>query len=85
MTFADRKILARPICFTHVTFAHELEEVDESLFGIPVDIRVVVYGNDGVNEGVKVELFLESGRIMEMAEKLPFLISHCRSARREKR
>lgn len=58
--------LARAIAFPHVTFKYRPAEVDESLFGEKLAIRVVGYGNDGSNEGVRVTLSAENAVISRM-------------------
>lgn len=60
------KRLERLIEHPHITFVYEPEKVDESLFGEEIKIRVVGYGNDGENEGVKVELFTKSTILQDM-------------------
>lgn len=40
----------------HVTFAYRPEEVVQSLFGEIIHITIVGYGNNGINEGLKVQL-----------------------------
>ena len=58
--------LERLIENPHITFAYRPEKVDESLFGEEIKITVVGYGNDGENEGVKVELFTKSTILQDM-------------------
>ena len=48
--------LSKVIDEPHVTFSYRPAEVDETLFGTDIDVEVYAYGNDGVNEGVKVRL-----------------------------
>lgn len=67
--FADsrlHKIIENP----HVTFAYRPDNVDETLFGKMVSIRVMGYANNGHNEGVKVELSSDDPAIREMAAKI---------------
>lgn len=40
----------------HVTIAFKPTEFDTSLFGEIVEVTIVGYGNNGKNEGVKVEI-----------------------------
>lgn len=65
-----RNILSRPIRGTHVTFQYRPKELDESLLGEVVNVRVVGYGCDGENEGVAVELSCENEKIRELSEKI---------------
>lgn len=62
--------LERNIPAPHVTFAYKPQEADESLFGKIVRITVVGYGNNGENEGVKVELSASDPVLQGMIEKL---------------
>lgn len=48
--------LEQMIAHPHITFAYRPDSVDESLFGETITIRATAYGNDGENEGLKVEL-----------------------------
>lgn len=48
--------LAKAIACPHVTLGYMPEDAHEGQFGETVTLRVVGYGNDGQNEGVKVEL-----------------------------
>lgn len=48
--------LEKESAFPHVTFAFAPDEVDRSLFGKQILVRVTGYGSDGRNEGVRVEL-----------------------------
>lgn len=63
--------LARIISAPHVTFQYQPEEVDEALFGQPVEITVLGYGNDGENEGLLVQLTSPSPAVQAMAEAIP--------------
>ena len=54
----------------HVTFLYKPAEVDTSLFGKRVKIVAVAYGNNGVNEGLKVELYAENDTIAKMIAKI---------------
>lgn len=60
--------LDRIIDNPHVTFAYRPEKVDESLFGEEVKIKVVGYGNNDENEGVKVELFTSNTTLQNMID-----------------
>lgn len=61
-----RTKLWREIPNTHVTFQYRPETVDESLFGSPVDIRVVGYGANSQNEGLLVEIFCHNEKVQEI-------------------
>ena len=67
----DRSPLAKPIDDTHVTFAYMPIQVDESLFGESVRIRIKGYGNDGENEGLLVELSTDNSSLNKMIEQIP--------------
>lgn len=63
--------LERVIRSPHVTFVYEPDSVDESLFGEKVEIKVIGYGNNGINEGFQVEIFSSNERIVKMARRIP--------------
>lgn len=54
----------------HVTFEYKPEKVNQSLFGERIHIKVVGYGNDGKNEGLKVKLESDNPSIRTMIAKI---------------
>lgn len=66
----NRVPLARQIQNPHVTFSYKPQSVDTALFGEPINIRVVAYGNDGNNEGLRVEVFSDNPAIMNMIQQI---------------
>ena len=54
----------------HVTFAYRPKEADESLFGEKVRVRVIGYGCDGENEGLKVVVLSEHSKLQHMADEI---------------
>lgn len=61
--------LDRQIKYPHITFSYMPEFIDETLWGEKVRVRITGYGNDGENEGFKVELVSEDGKLQkEFAE-----------------
>jgi len=62
--------LFRLIEHPHITFSYMPEEIDENLFGEQVMVRITGYGNDGKNEGVKVELVSASKEIAAIFKKI---------------
>ena len=62
--------LFRKIKNPHVTFAFEPDEVNEKLFGEKIKVEAVGYGNNGVNEGLKVNLYCDNRSIAGMAEEI---------------
>ncbi len=62
--------LERDIKKPHVTFEYKPKEIDRTLFGEEVKIKVIGYGNDGINEGVKVQVFSKNPTIQELYEKI---------------
>ena len=54
----------------HITFAYRPNEVDQSLFGTAIQIKIVGYGNDGENEGVKVQLSSSEPHMQHMIDEL---------------
>ena len=55
----------------HVTFIYAPIEVKEELFGSKVKIKIVGYGSDDENEGLKVELITNNPALEEMISKIP--------------
>lgn len=62
--------LENDIRYPHVTFAYRPTEVDRSLFGEKTHITIVGYGNDGVNEGLKVRLEADNPAIQSMIDQI---------------
>ena len=62
--------LDRIIQHPHVTFVYAPEQVDTSLFGLPVQAQVVGYGNDGRNEGFRVLLTARSPALCRLADAI---------------
>ncbi len=58
----------------HVTFQFRPETAPTPLFGEKVCVKVVGYGNDGKNEGLKVEVFADSQMLSKMAKEI--LVPH---------
>ena len=54
----------------HITFEYRPQEVNQSMFGEEVQISIVGYGNDGVNEGLKVRLSSNNNIVQSMIEKI---------------
>ncbi len=54
----------------HVTFAYKPIAVDQSLFGTPVRIVAVGYGNNGSNEGLLVQLYSTDPKLQEMISRI---------------
>jgi 2'-5' RNA ligase len=54
----------------HVTlsFRGGVESAHEELLGEVVDVRIVAYGNDGKNEGLKVELLAENPELQKLCD-----------------
>ena len=67
----QRRELARPIRFPHVTFVYRPETADERLFGTVIRVRAVGYGCDGENEGLKVELSADQGDLRALIAQIP--------------
>lgn len=66
----ERQKLWRDIHDTHVTFQFRPTDVDESLFGRPVDIRVVGYGVNPQNEGLLVEICCADKKVQRLCEQV---------------
>lgn len=60
------KVIKNP----HVTISYKPEFVEEGLFGEEVTIRIVGYGNDGINEGLKVELITDNEVIKKQIKEI---------------
>ena len=54
----------------HITFQYMPESVNPELFGQEIEVTVLGYGNNGVNEGLKVSLRSENPEINRMIEKI---------------
>ena len=54
----------------HITFAYRPREVDQFLFGTSIKIKIVGYGNDGENEGLKVQLSSSEPHMQYMIDEL---------------
>lgn len=65
-TGALDKVIQTP----HVTFIYRPEVVEEELFGEEVKITVIGYGNNGENEGLRVELATSNPRLQEMIAEI---------------
>lgn len=63
--------LDRPVEAPHVTFVYRPAQVDTRLFGRAVSVRVVGYGNDGRNEGLRVEVLTEEPALQNLARQIP--------------
>ena len=62
--------LKNDIQFPHVTFAYRPEKVDQSLFGSVIQVKIIGYGNNGENEGLKVQLYSCDPVLQSMIERL---------------
>lgn len=62
--------LAKVIEHPHVTFAYRPDCVDTALFGEPIALTVVGYGNDGINEGLLVEVQTKNAVLQAMADDI---------------
>lgn len=68
LTPLSRTPLSTPILMPHVTVSYRPAAVDQSLFGIPVRIRIVGYGRDENNEGLLVELSTQEPRLEKLLQ-----------------
>ena len=55
----------------HVTFRFPAGQVDESLLGEPVRVKVTGYGCDGQNEGLRVEAAADREELKELIRQIP--------------
>ena len=70
ISFLGKSRLAKLIEFPHVTFQFKPETVAESLFGEKIYIKVLGYGNDGKNEGLRVEAFATNQLLADMINEI---------------
>lgn len=63
--------LFRQIHNPHITFDYKPESVDESIFGKKIKIKIIGYGYNEDNEGVKVELHSSDSEIEKMIKRIP--------------
>lgn len=54
----------------HITFEYKPKEVVQSLFGEKIRITIVGYGNDGLNEGLKVQLRADNPDVQKMIDQI---------------
>ena len=66
----ERTRLWRQIENTHVTFQFRPKEADETLFGLPVDIRVIGYGVNSQNEGLLVEVTCADKTVQKLYDQV---------------
>ena len=62
--------LSKLIKYPHVTFKYKPDAVNESLFGEEIEIKIIGYGNDGINEGLKVELYTTNHNLQSMIDEI---------------
>lgn len=62
--------LENDIQYPHITFAFKPYSVDRTLFGEEIKVVITGYGNNGVNEGLRVELFSNNIVIQEMIDHI---------------
>ncbi len=63
--------LHREIIHPHVTLYYRPERVDPELMGEKLTVRAVGYGNDGINEGLKVELNSPVPALQKLISEIP--------------
>ena len=66
---ADR--LERVIDCPHVTFVFAPKQVDSSLFGQSIGVRITGYGKNAKNEGVAVTLHTQNPTLQKMIDDIP--------------
>ena len=54
----------------HITFKYQPEEVNKSLFGRLLHVTIVGYGNNGVNEGLKVTVSSQDPELQAMIDQI---------------
>lgn len=67
---AEGSRLEKLIRFPHVTLKFKPESVNESLFGEKVTVKIIGYGNNGDNEGWKVDLYTENLELRKMIDNV---------------
>ena len=76
--------LDKIIQYPHITFEYKPTEIDEELFGQEIEIVAFAYGNDGQNEGLKVELNSQNECIEKMISniRIPHItVSVCKTGK----
>lgn len=66
-----RTPLKRVVEHPHVTFAYKPQQVPKELFGTKVEFRVVGYGCNGQNEGLKVEFVDPPRELLPLIRAIP--------------
>ena len=67
----DSSRLEHIIACPHVTFVFAPQQVDTSLFGQPIRIRITGYGKNDKNEGVSVTLHTQNPALQKMIDDIP--------------
>ena len=62
--------LEKTISEPHVTFAYRPNEVDQTLFGTDINVTIIGYGNNGMNEGVKVSINSDNPKLQSMISEI---------------
>lgn len=65
-----RNPLQHDVKLPHITFAYKPNVVNEALFGELISVVVTGYGNDGLNEGVKVQLLSNNPTIQQAIDQI---------------
>lgn len=63
--------LERVIDCPHVTFVFAPKDVDTTLFGQPIRVRITGYGKSEKNEGVSVTLHAQDPALQKMIDAIP--------------
>ena len=66
----EQERLSQTIEFPHITFAYKPEVFHTKLLGQAISVNAVAYGNDGLNEGLKVELVTASPELAVLFEEI---------------
>lgn len=62
--------LPMPVENPHITFQYKPKSIDRELFGQRIQVEIVGYGNNGINEGLCVRVFAGDPQIQEMIKKI---------------
>ena len=56
--------------YPHITFQYRPESVDRELFGQKLQVEIVGYGNNGINEGLYVRVASSNSKLQAMVNKI---------------
>lgn len=68
--FIRKNPLSMAIEYPHITFQYRPESINRELFGQKLQVEIVGYGNNGINEGLYVRASASDLQLQEMIKKI---------------